>query len=219
MPRALFEKTGNAIYISHLDLMRVFQRAFKRAGLPLTHTKGFNPRPSVSIALPLSLGVSSRCELLDFDLEGEKVPNDQILERLNASLTEGVRVLEVYDSGAKIGKLAYLDCIVDLEYDQDLPENAQDQIRGLFSGEEVIVEKKGKNGVTEQNIIPMIRSLTVQQPSSREISLKALVCCQNPTLNPMQLSAAIEKYLPDLAPAFTVCSRVEIYDTENNVFR
>ena len=81
------------------------------------------------------------------------------------------------------------------------------------------MEKKGKNGVTEQNIIPMIRSLTVQQPSSREISLKALVCCQNPTLNPMQLSAAIEKYLPDLAPAFTVCSRVEIYDTENNVFR
>ena len=49
MPRALFEKTGNARYISHLDLMRVFQRAFKRAGLPLTHTQGFNPRASVSI--------------------------------------------------------------------------------------------------------------------------------------------------------------------------
>ena len=219
MPRALFEKTGKAVYISHLDLMRLFQRAFKRAGLPLTHTQGFNPRPSVSIALPLSLGVESVCELLDFDLEGEQIPNDQILERLNACLTEGVRVLEVYDSGAKIGKLAYLDCIVDLEYDQDVSEDAQDQIRGLFSGEEVIVEKKGKNGVTEQNIIPMIRSLTVQQMSSREISLKALICCQNPTLNPMQLPAAIEKYLPDLTPAFTVCSRVEIYDTENNVFR
>ena len=84
MPRLLFEKTGNAVWISHLDLMRVFQRAFKRAGLPLTHTQGFNPRPSVSIALPLSVGVESRCELLDFDLEGEKVPNDQILERLNS---------------------------------------------------------------------------------------------------------------------------------------
>jgi radical SAM-linked protein len=65
MLRALFEKTGNAAYISHLDLMRVFQRSFKRAGLPLTHTKGFNPRPSVSIALPLSVGVESCCELLD----------------------------------------------------------------------------------------------------------------------------------------------------------
>lgn len=52
MPRLLFEKKGNAIWISHLDLMRVFQRSFKRAGLPLTHTQGFNPRPSVSIALP-----------------------------------------------------------------------------------------------------------------------------------------------------------------------
>ena len=55
MPRLLFEKKGNAIWISHLDLMRVFQRSFKRAGLPLTHTQGFNPRPSVSIALPLSV--------------------------------------------------------------------------------------------------------------------------------------------------------------------
>ena len=61
MPRLLFEKTGTAVWMSHLDLMRVFQRAFKRAGLSLTHTKGFNPRPSVSIALPLSVGVESVC--------------------------------------------------------------------------------------------------------------------------------------------------------------
>ena len=73
MPRLLFEKTGSAVWMSHLDLMRLFQRAFKRAELPLTHTQGFNPRPSVSIALPLSVGVESVCELLDFDLEGEKV--------------------------------------------------------------------------------------------------------------------------------------------------
>ena len=219
MPRALFEKTGLAVYISHLDLMRMFQRAFKRAGLPLTHTKGFNPRPSVSIALPLSLGVSSRCELLDFELEGERIDNSLILEKLNESLVEGVRVLQVYDGGAKIGKIACLDCIVSLEYDRELPENTVQQLESLFRKEELIVEKKGKNGITEQNISPMIRRLEVCQDADREISLKALVCCQNPTLNPMQLSAAIEKYLPHLAPDFTVCSRVEIYDTENNVFR
>ena len=57
MPRALFEKTGNAVWMSHLDLMRLLQRAFKRAGLHLKHTQGFNPRPSVSIALPMSVGV------------------------------------------------------------------------------------------------------------------------------------------------------------------
>lgn len=219
MPRALFEKTGAAVYISHLDLMRLFQRAFKRAGLPLTHTKGFNPRPSVSIALPLSLGVSSHCELLDFDLEGEKVPNDVILEKLNACLVEGVSVLQVYDSGAKIGKIAYLECAVSLEYDRDLPENAVGQLTEFFTREELIVEKKGKNGLTEQNISPMIKKLTVEPVSEREMVLHALICCQNPTLNPMQLSAAIEKYLPDLAPDFSVCTRLEVYDIENNVFR
>ena len=219
MPRALFEKTGNAVWISHLDLMRVFQRAFKRAGLHLTHTQGFNPRPSVSIALPLSVGIESRCELLDFDLEGEKLDNGLIMEKLNESLVEGVRVLQVYDSGAKIGRIAYLDCIVTMEYDRQLPEDAVQQMEHLFRKEELIVEKKGKNGITEQNISPMIRHLEVLQNSQREISLKALVCCQNPTLNPMQLAAAIEKYLPDLAPDFTACSRVEIYDTENKVFR
>ena len=142
MPRALFEKTGTAVYISHLDLMRLFQRAFKRAGLPLTHSKGFNPRPSVSIALPLSLGVSSRCELLDFDLEGEKIPNEEILEKLNACLVEGVRVLKVYDSGAKIGKLAYLECTVTLEYDRILPVDAAARLEELFAREELLVEKK-----------------------------------------------------------------------------
>jgi len=219
MPRALFEKTGPAVYISHLDLMRLFQRAFKRAGLPLTHTRGYNPRPSVSIALPLSLGVSSRCELLDFDLEGEKVDNDLILKKLNESLVEGVKVLQVYDSGAKIGKIAYLDCIVTLEYDRELPEESAKQLENLFQREELIVEKKGKNGITEQNIIPMIHRIEVIRESDQELTLRALICCQNPTLNPMQLSAAIEKYLPDLAPDYTVCSRVEIYDTENKVFR
>ena len=89
MLRALFQKTGNAVYLSHLDLMRLFQRAFKRAGLPLTHTQGFNPRPSVSIALPLSLGVESRCELLDFELETDAFSCDEICTRLNQALVEG----------------------------------------------------------------------------------------------------------------------------------
>ena len=86
MPRLLFEKYGSAIWISHLDLMRLFQRAFKRDSLPLKHTQGFNPRPSVSIALPLSVGVASSCELLDFDLDCEFDQWDQLPERLNSAL-------------------------------------------------------------------------------------------------------------------------------------
>ena len=219
MPRLLFEKTGNAVWISHLDLMRLFQRAFKRAGLPLTHTQGFNPRPSVSIALPLSVGVESQCELLDFDLYGEPVPNEEILVRLNAALVEGVRVLSVYDNGSKIKNLALLDCVVSLEYDSGIPADAKDRMEALFAQEEVIVEKKSKNGIKPENIIPMIRYMEISAEDGNTMVLRARICCQNPTLNPMQLSAAIAKYLPDLTPDFVKCRRVEVYDTNETIFR
>ena len=219
MPRALFEKTGNAVWISHLDLMRVFQRSFKRAGLPLTHTQGFNPRPSVSIALPLSVGIESSCELLDFDLEGEKVPNGEIMERLNENLVSGVKILAVYDEMSKLKNLAFLDCIVSLEYDGGIPQSAEEQMKELFSRTEVIVEKRSKNGPKPENIPPMIRGLTTEREDDQTLNLHARICCQNPTLNPMQMAAAIETYLPHLKPDFVKCRRVEVYDTNETVFR
>lgn len=219
MPRALFRKTGNAVYISHLDLMRLFQRSFKRAGLPLTHTHGFNPRPSVSIALPLSVGVESHCELLDFDLDGESVSCDDIYSRLNSALVEGVKVLSVYEDGAKIKHLAYLDCRIDLEYDAGIPEHAQSAITELFSKPSLTVEKKSKNGNTEQDLIPMIRSLRLVKQDEHTLCIFARVCCQNPTLNPSQLVAAITKYLPEYSPNFSKCCRLEVFDHQENVFR
>ena len=220
MPRLLFEKTGNAIWISHLDLMRLFQRAFKRAGLPLTHTQGYNPRPSVSIALPLSVGVESRCELLEYELDCEEKPtHKEIVARLNAALTEGIRVIHSYDNCAKIKNLAYLDATVDLEYDSGIPAGAEDSLRELFSRPEILVEKKGKNGPSEQNIAPMIRKLDVAALDGNVIRLSVRVCCQNPSLNPMQLAAAVNKYLPDLAPDFANSARVNLYDVNEHIFR
>ena len=219
MPRRLFEKRGNAVWISHLDLMRLFQRAFKRAGLKLTHTQGFNPRPSVSIALPLSVGVESRCELLDFQLDGEPVSCDEILVRLNSALVEGVKVLSVYEDGQKIKNLAFLDCVLTMEYDGGVPSDAAAAISSLFAREEVVVVKRSKNGNTEQNIIPMIRALRVDQQDDHTLQLTARICCQNPSLNPMQLSAAVEGELPAFAPNFVRCSREEIYDCQENIFR
>lgn len=219
MSRLLFEKTGNSVWISHLDLMRVFQRSFKRAGLPLTHSKGFNPRPSVSIALPLSVGIESHCELLDFDLEGQSVLCDEICSRLNNALIDGVKVLKVYDDGAKIKNLAFLACELSLEYDAGVPENAAECIRELFSRQELPVEKKSKNGVVQQDIIPMIRSMHVGVMDSNTVRLEAVICCQNPSLNPMQLNAAIEAYMPGLKADYVRCSRIEVYDGQGNIFR
>lgn len=219
MPRLLFEKTGSAVWMSHLDLMRLFQRAFKRAGLPLTHTQGFNPRPSVSIALPLSVGVESVCELLDFDLEGEELPCGEIKDRLNGALVSNITVRECYDTGRKIRDLSLLRCRLGLEYDRGVPEGAEKAIKALFERESLIVEKKGKKGPQEQDIRPMIYEVLVNKAGDRELCLEALIACQNPSLNPTLLSGAILKYLPELAPSYVTYRREEIYDSQKIIFR
>lgn len=219
MPRVLFEKVGNAVWISHLDLMRLFQRAFKRAGLPLKHSQGYNPRPYVAVALPLSVGVESRCELLDFDLDGAPVSCDVIRDKLNNALVDGIRVLEVYEDGAKIKHLALLDCAVRLTYDAGVPSGAADKIAALFAGDTLVVSKKSKNGPVEQDILPMIKRLSVSQTDEKRIAVQALVCCQNPSLNPMQIAAAIEKYLPQYTPDHGVCCRLGLYDAQEKPFR
>ena len=219
MPRILFTKTADAVWMSHLDLMRLFQRAFKRAGLALTHTQGFNPRPSVSIALPLSVGVESVCELLDFDLEGQMPPFEEITQRLNEALVPSVTVLQTFEGGRKIRDIALLDCCITLTYDAGVPQQAQEQITALFARESLEVEKKGKNGVVQQDIIPMIRRLTLEQTDQNTLKLYARICCQNPALNPAQMVSAIGVYLPDYTPNFATVKRLEIYDTQENVFR
>ncbi len=219
MPRLLFEKTENAVWISHLDLMRLFQRAFKRAGFMLTHTQGYNPRPSVSIALPLSVGIESVCELLDFDLSTDMPPYAQIRDRLNDALPAGVRVLDVYNDGRKLKDLALLGCRISLSYDMPLQEDACEQVRGLFAQPSLNVLKRTKNGDQEQDIIPMIRFLEVSRPDEKCLMIDAIICCQNPALNPMQLVSAIKEYLPAYAPDDCICRRTEIFDAQEKIFR
>ena len=218
MARLVFEKTGNAVWISHLDLMRLFQRAFKRAGLPLKHTQGFNPRPSVSIALPLSVGVESRCELLDFTLDTDDVDIQKLPEMLNSKLIPGVRVLSAYADGRKLKDLTHMSVNIRLTYDAGIPGGAVDAIRGLFAMESIIVPKKGKNGIVDQDIVPLIRKLDVAGEGNVVI-LNAMICCQNPTLNPAQIAAAIEMHLPELRPDVCTCQRIEVYDMKEEIFR
>ena len=219
MHRLLFEKTGNAVWISHLDLMRLFQRAFKRAGMQLKHTQGYNPRPTVSIALPLSVGVQSKCELLDFELDEQVINCSEITERLNATLVDGIKVLGCYDTGRKLKELTHLRCDICLEYDNGVPDGTLDAINQLFSRDEVIVPKKSKNGVQDQNIIPMIQEFTLNQENAHILHIEAIICCQNPALNPMQMTAAIERYIPQCKPDFASYIRLELLDTDKNVFR
>ncbi|MBR2047151.1 MAG: TIGR03936 family radical SAM-associated protein [Oscillospiraceae bacterium] len=218
--RLLFEKTGNGIWISHLDLMRLFQRAFKRGGLHLKHTQGFSPRAVVSIALPLSVGVESVCEILDFELVGQDdLGFDEIKTRLNATMPAGIRVLEVYDSDVKIKHLTHLACTVTLEYDNGIPEGAEEAVRALFARESIVLMKRGKNGPVEQDIIPMIRSVEVSALNAQELLLDCVICAQNPSLNPAQIVAAIEANCPDHKPDFARIRRTRVLTEKGEDFR
>lgn len=86
-----FSKEGTIRYISHLDLLRLFKRSFKRIGVKLQHSQGFNPHPKMSFAQPLSLGYSSSCECLEFDTT-EPYPTEEILQKINSVMPEGIEI-------------------------------------------------------------------------------------------------------------------------------
>lgn len=215
MPRLLFEKTGDSVWISHLDLMRVFQRAFRRAGLSLKHSQGFTPRAIVSIALPLSVGVESQCELLDYELlEGEATA-----QCLNEVLPDGIRVLGIVENSRKIKDLAALRALVTFIYDNGVPNHAAERLNALFERESLVISKHGKRGDTQTDILPMLYEKQIKQTSPTCVEMEVLVSAQNPALNPQLLLAAVEVYEPELMPDYSTVKRLEIYDTEGSVFR
>ena len=219
MHRILFEKVGDGVFLSHLDLIRLFQRAFCRGGLMLKHSQGFSPKPYVSVALPLSVGTHSVCEIMDFELEDGAAVPENLPEKLNRTLPEGIRVLRVYDSERKIKELTYLSAKIILEYDHGVPCGAADELKKLFDRDEIMVEKHSKNGAVETNIRPMIRELDVVSASAGELEIRCVVCAQNPALNPMLLVTAIEKYLPQIQPDFAYCCRLDVLDEQGKTFR
>lgn len=219
MNRLLFEKTGKAIYISHLDTMALFPRIFLRAGLHVKFTQGMSPHAYVSIALPLSVGMSSQCEILDFTLEEEGVELNSLPELLNPYFPAGIRVLAAYDSPEKAKNLRYLRCQLHLEYDHGAGEKTAEALSALFAQNEVFVEKKTKKGMVETDIRPMIKSMEIRRLSEQELLLETVICAQEPSLNPQYLTKAIERHTPEYVPDFSWAHRVEVYDGEMRVFR
>ncbi len=219
MNRLLFEKTGKAIYISHLDTMALFPRVFLRAGLHVKFTQGMSPHAYVSIAMPLSVGMSSQCEILDFTLEEEGVALETLPELLNPKFPAGIRVLSAYDSPRKVKELCFLRCALTFEYDNGAGEDTLKALRDLYAQDSILVEKKTKKGMAETDIRPMIQSVELSRLSDQEVRLEAVVCAQNPSLNPQYLLKAVERYAPDCVPDFCRYHRVEVYDEAMRIFR
>ena len=218
--RLLFHKTGRAKFLSHLDLMRTFQRAFLRADVRLRHSEGFNPHPIMSFALPLSVGTTSVCELLDFQLDGDIEP-DGLAGRLSRALPEGIEVREVWEPDRKFSEIKWLKIEGRLDYDAGVPDGAVPALGRVFALEKLILTKKTKKGTADFDIIPCIRHIAFEKTGETEIVLSAVISAQDPSLNPRYLVEAIRAHVPDAAarPDFAAFGRLEVMDLNGGVFR
>ena len=216
--RLLFVKEAQASYISHLDLLRTFQRAFPRTELDIKHSQGYHPHPIISIVLPLPVGQSSDCELLDFEVT-QDTDGSGIAEKLNTGMPSGLRVLDCYPAVRPVRDLAYLRADVTFEYDNGVPAGAADALNDLLRRDSLVIQKRTKRKeLADVDIAPMIKEISFTEGEGT-VSGTVTVQAQNPGLNPQLLEKAIAAYLPRLTPDFTRVRRRELLDGEGAVFR
>lgn len=215
--RMCFSKTGRAVYISHLDLMRTITRAFLRAECRLKYSEGFNPHPNISIALPLSVGCESMCEIMDFKML-EDMPCDEIKSRLSTQLPEGIEVIEVYEPERKVKEIKWLRVSGVFEYDERDATVMAEKLNEFYSADSVVITKKTKRGVGQSDIRPAIKEISFWQSGS-DVQMLAVISAQEPTLNPELIADALRQLAPDIAPDFAKFKRLEIFDENMEHFR
>ncbi len=215
--RIHFEKTGRAVYISHLDLMRTMQRAFLRSQLPLKYSEGFNPHAQLTFALPLSVGTASSCELMDFSLREYTEPSE-ICFRLNRSLPEGIYIKDVYPAERKFKDIKWLEIDGEFEYDSGCSDWLLSRLCEFFAEESIVITRKTKSGEGQADIAPSLCSICFDG-GKNTVSLNALISAQEPTLNPEHIISALRQLAPELCPDFAHFRRKQLFDIEMLPFK
>ena len=214
--RLLYEQTGRAAWISHLDMMRMLQRAFNRAGIALKYSEGFNPHAKISVLMPLSVGTESLCQLADVELQKES-DLQELPQRLNAVVPEGVHFLKAYREAAKPAELKELFARISFIYDRVPAPDAVEKLDGLFAANELIVNRKTKRGEGEFDIRPCYHGLQVYA-TDRGINLEAFLSASEPVLRPELLTAAVGRYMQELMPDEVHYKRVQLFHVNGSIF-
>ena len=156
--RVKFCKVGRLQYISHLDLVSTMMKIIVRSGLPLWYTEGFNPKPKLSFAAPLSIGTESVCEFMDIRLT-ERVDEGKVLSMLNSNLTDELRATEAYYPEMKLTALKWLGYTIAIDSTGVGADTAEECDR-IFSADRIVIFKKTKSGQAEVDIKPLIKSIS-----------------------------------------------------------
>ncbi len=219
--RAIFKKTDRAVYISHLDLMRVMQRTFKRAKLPIWFTKGYNPHAYINFSLPLSLGVASDCEVMDFgvDMSSGLPDYDYLTAEMNKALPNGLEIVKMYEpvmSHTVIGSCDYT-----VKFMSDAPaEGVADAFELFMAQDEILIQKRAKVNMKKTIVTVDIKQdicvTSKRIGESFEIDLHLPAGIKH-TLNVVAVANAFEAFFGREFDKICL-NRTKIYDINGNEF-
>ena len=214
-----YNKTGYLKYISHLDLMRLFHRAFKRADIKLKYSNGYNPHPKMVIAQPLSLGYESTSEYLEIDT-WEDFEEDIILSRLNSILPNGIEIktCKILASFSKTlaALVEFAEYQIRIDYDDSI---RFENLANFLSSPEILVEKyQHKSNTTKIiDIKPLIKSFGYIINDNNIIIDTIIRTGSSQNLNPEHFIQGVIKHCDILMENCSInITRTEIYFEKDN---
>lgn len=195
-------KRGEEVkYISHLDFIRFIQRVVRRAGLSMMFSNGFNPHPIMSVALPLSVGVTADGELMKIGFEGEYDENE-LKNTINSAFPNGFEITAVRRIEGKEIDFTKIDRAV-YTCTCELNESCTPDLDKFMANEEIKVMKKSKSGIKEADIKSHIHLLEIIGNENKEITIKMCVDAGNLyNLKPDTVIEAMKKYIDGFEPVF-----------------
>lgn len=192
--RIKFQKIGSLQYVSHLDLVRTMNKIIVRADLPLWYTEGFNPKPKIVFAAPLSIGTESVTEFVDIRLS-EKISPEEALERINKNTTEELRGLKAYYPERKLTDLKWLSYTIKIKT-EGANEALAERSQKTLLGDKLEVEKKTKSKeLVLTDIRPLIKSAEVSFAEDELVISCVLSADSSKFLNPEYIVKALKRNL------------------------
>ncbi len=213
-----FTKVNSAKFISHLDTMRTLHRALRRAGIPISYSKGFNPHASISVAAPLSLGIASTAEYADIELD-EFIDQSTIKEKLNSALPEGIKILRVLNITQKMpssmGSVEGAKYIIKLQHNMEEQE-IDNIIQKVLSSVEIFRNKRTKSGEKVVDIRPLIKDIRLLNYDKQQIIIECLLFTGSKgSLGPDMISELLKEKSNNNIYGYPEIERSEIYSISN----
>jgi radical SAM-linked protein len=165
--RVTFTRGDDMKYITHLDMMRFWERALRRAEIPVFYSEGFSPHPQIALASPLAVGTTSDCELLDIFLERRITPR-AFIDAITPQLPPAITVTGAREAGLTLPSLQAEVRAAEYEVDAPLPvgHNIDASIHDLLAAESIPWEHKREDEIKQYDLRPLILELEVISPKA-----------------------------------------------------